>query len=172
MKSIFKVFLFLVIGLIVYHLLAPYEFVMPVKGANKNSYNQESFWAYPWGTSGHHKGVDIFQKKGTPVLSATRGIVLFKGVLSKGGNAVLVFGPRMRMHYYAHLDIIEVGYFTLLAAGEQIGTVGTTGNAKGKPPHLHYSIGRIIPKIGGTEDWGKRFYENPTPLLNEALTKK
>ncbi len=142
---------------------------MPVKGANRKSYNQLSFWAYPWGSSGHHKGVDIFQKNGTPVLSATIGIVVFKGVLSKGGNAVLVFGPHLKLHYYAHLDTIYVDYFTLVSAREQIGTVGTTGNAKGKPPHLHYSITRIIPRITGTGSLEKRFYVDPIPLLNKAV---
>jgi len=147
----------------------PYEYVMPVKGANRSSYSQRSFWAYPWGTSGHHKGVDIFAKKGTPVLSATRGIVVFNGVLSKGGNAVLVFGPWFRQHYYAHLDNSEVGLFDFLSPGERIGTVGTTGNAKGKPPHLHYAIGRLIPKLEGEMEWSKRFYQDPTPELNRAV---
>jgi murein DD-endopeptidase MepM/ murein hydrolase activator NlpD len=145
---------------------------MPVKGAGKWSYNQNSFWAYPWGSSGHHKGVEIFQKKGTPVLSATKGVVVYKGVLSKGGNVVLVFGPRLRLHYYAHLDTIQVGYFTFLSAGDQIGTVGTTGNAKGKPPHLHYSITRLIPRLETKEEWEKRFYDNPIPLLNDAVKNK
>lgn len=172
MKWILKVILFFFIALSVYYILDPFVFVMPVKGASKSSYNQQSFWAYPWGSSGHHKGVDIFQKKGTPVFSATKGIVVFKGVLSKGGNAVLVFGPRLRLHYYAHLDTMQVGYFTLLSAGEQIGTVGTTGNAKGKPSHLHYSISIIIPRLEGTEEWEKRFYDNPIPLLNDVVKDK
>jgi murein DD-endopeptidase MepM/ murein hydrolase activator NlpD len=98
--------------------------------------------------------------------------VIYKGVLSKGGNVVLVFGQRLRLHYYAHLDTIEVGYFTFLSAGDQIGTVGTTGNAKGKPPHLHYSITRLIPRLETKEEWEKRFYDNPIPLLNEAVKDK
>jgi murein DD-endopeptidase MepM/ murein hydrolase activator NlpD len=172
MKSVLKVILFFIILFSVYCILAPSEYVMPVKGATRSSYNQQSFWAYPWGSSGHHKGVDIFHKKGTPVLSATKGIVVFKGVLSKGGNAILIFGPRLRLHYYAHLDAMQISYYDLVNAGEQIATVGSTGNAKGKPPHLHYSISRIIPRIGGTEEWIKRFYDNPIPLLNAAVAHK
>ena len=172
MKWFLKIILFFLIGLTLYYFLDPYEFRMPVKGAGKWSYNQNSFWAYPWGSSGHHNGVDIFQKKGTPVVSATKGVVVYKGVLSKGGNVVLVFGPRLRLHYYAHLDTILVGYFTFLSAGDQIGTVGTTGNAKGKPPHLHYAISRLIPRLETKEEWVKRFYDNPIPLLNEVVKDK
>lgn len=146
-----------------------HKYVMPVKGAKRSSYSQRSFWAYPWGSSGHHKGVDIFAKKGTPVLSATRGIVVFNGVLSKGGNAVLVFGPWFRQHYYAHLDTSEVALFDFLSPGERIGTVGTTGNAKGKPPHLHYAIGRLIPSLNPEMKGSRRFYQNPTPALNDAV---
>ncbi len=46
---------------------------MPVAGATISSYNQNSFWAYPWGKSVTHKGVDIFAKEGTAVLSSTGG---------------------------------------------------------------------------------------------------
>jgi murein DD-endopeptidase MepM/ murein hydrolase activator NlpD len=91
--------------------------------------------------------------------------------LSKGGNAVLVFGPWFRQHYYAHLDNSEVGLFDFLSPGERIGTVGTTGNAKGKPPHLHYAIGRLIPKLEGEMEWSKRFYQDPTPELKRAGTE-
>lgn len=45
------------------------------------------------------------------------------------------------MHYYAHMQQfadIEVGEW--VEAGEVIGYVGDSGNAKGTPPHLHYGI--------------------------------
>jgi murein DD-endopeptidase MepM/ murein hydrolase activator NlpD len=126
-------------------LLYPQNFSMPVDGATKKSYNQKSFWFYPWGTSGTHKGVDIFARKGTPVRSSTSGFVLYTGQLKLGGNVVLVLGPKWRLHYYAHLDKIETTNYAFIANGEQIGLVGTSGNAKGKPSHLHYSITTLIP---------------------------
>jgi len=166
-----KIFLFCFLVIIVFLLLVafvPYNYVMPVKGAGIKSYSQQSFWVYPWGKSGHHKGVDIFAKQGTPVLSATKGIVVYVGQLSLGGNVVLVVGPRFKTHYYAHLKKIKTTSLSLVSEGEEIGEVGTTGNAKGKPPHLHYSIGQTLPKIFSEGPIVKRFYTDPTPLLNKG----
>jgi murein DD-endopeptidase MepM/ murein hydrolase activator NlpD len=166
-----KIFLFSFLVIIVFVILnafVPYNYVMPVKGAGIKSYSQKSFWAYPWGKSGHHKGVDIFAKQGTPVLSATKGMVVYVGQLSLGGNVVLVVGPRFKSHYYAHLKKIKTTSLSLVSEGEEIGEVGTTGNAKGKPPHLHYSIGQTLPNVFGEGPILKRFYTDPTPLLNKG----
>ena len=171
MRKLVLILILIPVCFLIYLQLDPLGYVMPVEGATRSSYSQQSFWAYPWGTSGHHKGVDIFAKKGTPVVSATRGIVVFNGVLSKGGNAVLVFGPWLRQHYYAHLERSDVHLFEMLSAGDPIGSVGTTGNAKGKPPHLHYSISRIIPRFGEDLSGNKRFYHDPTPDLNKVAGK-
>src|SRR5688572_3446538 len=85
----------------------PQDLLMPVKGANAGSYHHASFWYFPWGRSVTHKGVDIFAKEGTPVLSATKGLVLYTGQINMGGNVVLVMGPKWRLHYYAHLREIK-----------------------------------------------------------------
>lgn len=61
---------------------SPESIIMPVKNANRNSYDQNSFDAPRVGHS--HKRVDIFARRGTPVLSATSGIVVYTGVLSLG----------------------------------------------------------------------------------------
>jgi murein DD-endopeptidase MepM/ murein hydrolase activator NlpD len=60
---------------------------------------------------------------------------------------ISVLGPKWRIHYYAHLQSISVHAGEYVSAGKQIGTVGTTGNAVGKPPHLHYSIISQIPYL-------------------------
>jgi murein DD-endopeptidase MepM/ murein hydrolase activator NlpD len=147
---------------IIYFQLVSSEFVMPVKGANRSSYSQKSFWAYPWGESGHHKGVDIFAKRGTSVVSSTHGVVIFTGVLKRGGNAILIIGPKMKMYYYAHLDSIMIQKYSIVKAGDPIGKVGNTGNAKTKPYHLHFSIRNVFP-------FRQRGYQNPTPLLNNSI---
>jgi murein DD-endopeptidase MepM/ murein hydrolase activator NlpD len=153
--------------------LIPSRFVMPVEGATIKSYDQKSFWAYPWGKSVYHKGVDIFAKQGTPVLSSTKGFVVFTGQFSLGGNVVLVMAPGWKLHYYAHLKEIKTSSFSLVSEGDQIGTVGTTGNAKGKPPHLHYSIQRFFPRLESRQfiPDKKSFYVDPTPWLNASLSK-
>jgi murein DD-endopeptidase MepM/ murein hydrolase activator NlpD len=160
----FSLFLILLIGL-----LLPQTFINPVKGADNRSYNSESFWYYPWGKSGTHKGVDIFAKEGTAVGSATGGWVIYTGELKMGGNVVLILGPKWRLHYYAHLQRIDANIFSWTHQGGQIGTVGTTGNAKGKPAHLHYSIVTLIPypwRIDtAPQGWKKMFYLNPIEFL-------
>jgi len=152
-------------------LLYPQNYSMPVEGASQSSYNQQSFWFYPWGKSVTHKGVDIFARQRTPVLSATSGLVLFTGQLNLGGNIVLVLGPKWRLHYYAHLNEITTSNFSLIGGGEQLGTVGTTGNAAGKSPHLHYSMATLIPYFWRIDNerqgWKKMFYLNPIDYLGE-----
>ena len=167
-----KIFIGLVILTIIGYLI-PENFKMPVEGANRKSYSQNSFWAYPWGRSVTHKGVDIFSKKGTTIRSATPGFVLFKGINKIGGNVVLILGPKWKLHYYAHLDCIKANRFSFVSTESIIGTVGTTGNAAGKPPHLHYTMKSIIPypwqMDKGKQGWKKMFYENPIVYLNASV---
>jgi peptidoglycan LD-endopeptidase LytH len=150
-------------------LLIPQKFVNPVEQADNNSYNSESFWYFPWGKSGTHKGVDIFAKEGTLVKSSTGGLVVYTGEIKIGGNVVLILGPKWRVHYYAHLKDINTKLFEWTNVNEQIGTVGRTGNAKGKSPHLHYSIVTLVPypwKIAkSNQGWKKMFYLNPIEYL-------
>jgi murein DD-endopeptidase MepM/ murein hydrolase activator NlpD len=88
-----------------------------------------------------HHGVDIFARRGTPVLAAAGGIVSSVGTNGLGGNVVWIARPgRREMHYYAHLDQQLVRPGTLVEAGDAIGTVGNTGNAKRTAPHLHFGI--------------------------------
>jgi murein DD-endopeptidase MepM/ murein hydrolase activator NlpD len=152
-------------------LLYPQNYSMPVEGASQSSYNQQSFWYYPWGKSVTHKGVDIFARQGTPVRSTTSGLVLYTGQLKLGGNIVLVLGPKWRLHYYAHLNEITTSNFSLVGGGEQLGTVGATGNAAGKSPHLHYSLATLIPYFWridtDRQGWKKMFYLNPIDYLGE-----
>ena len=156
--------------LLLANFIIPQKIKMPVEGATINSYSQHSFWAYPWGKSVTHKGVDIFANRGTAIHPATPGIVIFKGQNERGGNVVMILGPKWRIHYYAHLDCIKTKSFSFVSSKSIIGTVGTTGNAIGKPPHLHYTIKTIIPypwRIDNSvQGQRKMFYLNPVTYLN------
>ena len=139
--------------------------IIPVEGATKNNWNANTFWHPHWGKSVVHHGIDIFAKKGTPVLSSTNGIVILCRPYGSGGNSIMVLSPFIKLHYYAHLDKFNTNMFDIVKQGEQIGTVGDTGNAKGKEPHLHYGIMTPIPYIwrwdSSTLGWRKMFYLNP-----------
>ena len=152
-------------------LLIPHGKHMPVKGATAADYHPESFSYYPWGKSVTHKGVDIFAQEGTDVQSTTPGIVVFSGNIAVGGEVVSVVGPKWRLHYYAHLNYRSVALFSLAQTGKKIGAVGRTGNAAGKPPHLHYSIFSLVPlpwRIDNApQGWRKMFYLDPIDYLSD-----
>ena len=78
----------------------------------------------------------------------------------------MVLGPKWRFHYYAHLDEIKTFVFKPLKRGAVLGAVGDTGNAKGKPPHLHYAITSPFPYPNLYDDvavqgWKRMFHLNP-----------
>jgi murein DD-endopeptidase MepM/ murein hydrolase activator NlpD len=88
-----------------------------------------------------HHGVDIFARRGTSVIAAADGIVSKVGTNGLGGNVVWVVRPlRGERHYYAHLERQLVTAGTFVKAGDVIGTVGNTGNARTTAPHLHFGI--------------------------------
>jgi murein DD-endopeptidase MepM/ murein hydrolase activator NlpD len=138
---------------------------MPAQGANSSDYNPKSFWFYPWGKSVSHKGVDIFAKKGSKINASTAGLALYAGNIRMGGNVLLILGPKWRLHYYAHLDTLRSSALSFVNQETVIGTVGATGNAAGKSPHLHYSIMTVIPYVwridSDKQGWRKLFYLNP-----------
>jgi len=159
--AIYFLFVILIIGLFL-----PLRIIIPVSGANSSSWNADSFWYYPWGQSGVHKGIDIFAGKFTKVVSPVYGWVVSVDSTSIGGNALKILGPQWTVHYFAHLETITVNKFELIKQGTVLGEVGNTGNATGKPPHLHYSIFSLLPRLwlyDGQVKQGylKMFYLNP-----------
>lgn len=142
---------------------------IPVQGASSKDWNLKAFWAEPWGKSGVHKGIDIFGKLNTPVLSTTYGVVIFTGEIAMGGKVVAVLGPKWRVHYYAHLNDGSVFIGEPVWSGKPIGLLGDTGNAKGKQPHLHYSIVTLVPYLwradSSTQGWKKTFFLDPNKIL-------
>jgi murein DD-endopeptidase MepM/ murein hydrolase activator NlpD len=155
-------------------LFCPEKMVIPVQGATTADWNHETFWYYPWGRSVVHKGIDIFAAEGQDVNAATGGIIVrTRRSTTGGGNTVVVLGPKWRLHYYAHLKEISVSNGEHVARGDCIGTVGTTGNAIGKPAHLHYSIVTAVPhpwRIDSSrQGYLKMFFLDPGKKLLDAF---
>ena len=103
-----------------------------------------------------HRGIDIAAPRGTPVLAVEEAEVERVDRTPLGGLVVWLRELRStRRHYFAHLDAVVVRRGQRVAAGAQIGTVGTTGNAAHTQPHLHYQVfddGRLMdpePFLGG-----------------------
>lgn len=117
---------------------------LPVPVAGVRPSGLADTWGAARSGGRRHEGIDIFAGRGTPVISATRGVILRVGTNELGGKIVTVFGPGGYRHYYAHLE--DYGRFKegdLVLPGDTIGFVGTSGNARGTPPHLHYGIYRF-----------------------------
>ncbi len=164
----------IITGIVLAGFILPDQLVIPVLKASKKDWNHETFWYEPWGRSGVHKGIDIFASYGRPVISACSGVVVFQGQLSRGGNVVAVLGPKWRIHYYSHLSTLSPHTGRFVSPGEILGEVGDSGNAKGKPPHLHYSIITVLPYPwrwdDSTQGWKKMFFLDPGHLLLEKGT--
>lgn len=128
----------------------------PVDGA-RDGRDFTNDWGYPRPGGRSHEGTDIFETRGTPVRSVGNGTV--KEVrytdTGLGGLYVSIWVSPSEHWYYAHLDSIVGGLApgVPVSDGQQIGTVGNSGNARTTPPHLH--IGHYFDDVA----------ENPYPIL-------
>lgn len=148
------------------------ELKNPVKDASSKSWDKQSYWYYPWGNSGVHKGIDIFAPHKAIVLSPVDGLVIDAGYGKNGGNYLYMVSKEMRVYYFAHLNITKVKTLDYVKKGSQLGEVGNTGNALSKPYHLHFSVFSLVPIIknydgSSYEGWKKMFYLNPEKLIVE-----
>ncbi|WP_425510614.1 M23 family metallopeptidase [Xanthomonas dyei] len=138
----------------------PQTLQIPVKNVRARQI-ADTFGA-PRGRDRSHAGVDIFAPRGTPVIATTRGVVSAIRDAGLGGKQVWVLGPAMERHYYAHLDDWAPGLAVgdVVEPGTSLGMVGTTGNARGTPPHLHYGV------------YGRNGAYDPLPLLRKTTPKQ
>ena len=116
------------------------KLAFPVKnGSNRDI---QSHWGVAReGGLRKHEGVDIFNKKGTPILAVEDGTIARVGTNHLGGKVVWqrlgMFGQSI---YYAHLDSQAVSTGQTVKKGDIVGFMGNTGNAKTTPSHLHFGI--------------------------------
>jgi len=110
-----------------------------------------------------HEGTDIFAPAGAQVLAVADGRVRH-ATEPKGGKVVYLQESNGTRYYYAHLaawaDPLKPGKTKSVEAGDLIGYVGDTGNAKGSPPHVHFEY---RPKGGEKAD--------PFPVLSSLVVE-
>lgn len=112
----------------------------PVPGKQRGKIG--SFWgAARDGGARSHEGIDIFAAKRTPTVAVADGRVQ-RVQENRLGGKVVFFRPKDKnlSVYYAHLDEQLVSAGQNLKAGDTIGLIGNTGNARTTPPHLHFGI--------------------------------
>jgi murein DD-endopeptidase MepM/ murein hydrolase activator NlpD len=113
-------------------------YVFPVYGPV--SYT-DSFGAYS-ALLGFHHGDDIFAPLGAPILAVAKGTVFSVGWNTLGGNRLWLRDRQGNEFYYAHLSAyspIAVNG-ARVNAGDVLGFVGNTGDARTTPYHLHFEI--------------------------------
>ncbi|HEX2153060.1 MAG TPA: LysM peptidoglycan-binding domain-containing protein [Acidimicrobiia bacterium] len=106
--------------------------VCPVSGA---TYVND--WGFPRSDGRFHQGTDLFAPRGTEVVAPVGGeIKLITGTV--GGLQFFLHGDDGVTYVGTHLDAF--GRSGRVEAGQVIGYVGDTGNARGGPTHLHFEV--------------------------------
>lgn len=103
-----------------------------------------------------HQGTDIFAVRGTPVRAPADGSVRFTQEAA-GGKSAYVKTADGTFYYMTHLNGFNMAFRSgaRVKQGDIVGFVGSTGNADGGTPHLHFEV---HPGGGGAV--------NPKPFLD------
>jgi len=152
--------------------LSPYDhfyFAAPIAAAFPGEPLRDySYGGIFFGPDVIHSGIDLPAPRGTDVLAAGPGTVVWAGIglyssspnnlKDPYGNAVAIrhdFGYQNQPLYtiYAHMDEIEVVVGQWLNTGDVIGKVGSTGMTTG--PHLHFEV-----RLGEND-----FFKTRNPVL-------
>ena len=88
-------------------------------------------------SAGWHTGLDFRVKSGTPVVAAANGTVIASGWGGAYGYRIEIDHGNGYVTAYNHLSKIEISGGEV-AAGQEIGKTGTSGNTTG--PHLHFEV--------------------------------
>jgi peptidoglycan LD-endopeptidase LytH len=121
--------------------------VFPLKAGTYKPFGDTYGDSRLYGGDRVHEGTDIMAAKGTPIYSATDGVIIRKGWSELGGWRLTVKTSEGIYIYYAHMQ----GYAANIAEGQTIkkgqligyvgdsgyGPVGTTGKFT---PHLHFGM--------------------------------
>ncbi len=89
-------------------------------------------------SSGYHTGLDFAAPSGTPIRAVAAGTISKTGYSGAYGNQTVQTLEDGTELWYAHQSSISVQPGQKVAAGDVIGTVGSTGNSTG--PHLHLEV--------------------------------
>ena len=115
---------------------------------------------------GQHRGIDVAAPRGAAVRAACAGRVRFAGRVAAFGRAVSVACGGLVVSY-GHLGSIATRRGAAVAAGERIGTVGTSGAPSSPTPHLHLGARRAGEPHGYVDPL--RFLPTTRPTSPPAL---
>lgn len=117
----------------------------PVMGTITSPYGLRTHPIF--GTLKLHDGTDIGAPNGTPVNAACSGLIVTAGpAVAYGDHYVIIDCGAGVFTKYGHMDSQKVAEGDAVAAGQQVGTVGSQGYSTGN--HLHF----IVEVNGATTD--------------------
>ncbi len=88
-----------------------------------------------------HRGIDILAPRGTPVIAAADGTVIWSGPADCPGEVVTLEHGHDFKTWYSHLDVRFVAKGETITRGQVIGLVGLTGTCTAPgAPHLHFEL--------------------------------
>jgi murein DD-endopeptidase MepM/ murein hydrolase activator NlpD len=111
-------------------------------------------WGYPRSGGRSHQGTDMFADRHTPIVAVADGTVRavdhtdnYRSGTSSGdlgGRSISVWTASGEYWYFSHLEAVADGMSpgVRVAAGDVIGFVGNSGNARTTPTHVH--VGRYV----------------------------
>lgn len=108
----------------------PGRFIWPLKGQVSSAFGIRNGMK--------HSGIDIKAPLGTPVVAAAAGEVIYRGQLRGYGNILILRHSEDHTTVYAHLEQMLVSEHQRVQQGDQIATVGNSGQSDGT--HLHFEV--------------------------------
>ncbi len=105
--------------------------IWPVKGQLTSRFGNRS--------GRHHDGIDIGARRGTSIIAAAEGKVMFAGWGPTGYGLMIIIKHKNDLTtVYAHNSHIHVHKNQMVKQGRRIASVGSTGRSTG--PHLHFEV--------------------------------
>ncbi|ACG73735.1 Peptidase M23 [Anaeromyxobacter sp. K] len=135
--------------------VAPGALAAPLQGRLTSAFGPR---ADPFtGAATRHDGVDVAAPEGTPVRAPAAGVVVRAGPRGGYGNAVEVDHGGGLLTLYGHAAEVRVRPGQVVAAGDELALVGSTGRSTG--PHLHFEVrmrGRAIDPARALKIYARR----------------
>ncbi|MDZ7289699.1 MAG: M23 family metallopeptidase [candidate division KSB1 bacterium] len=107
--------------------------LLPVEGFLTTEFSRNAL--FPFRT---HPGIDIAAKRGSIVVAAGSGQVVFANWTYDLGNLIIIHHGGTLFSYYGHNEQILARDKAFVKKGEPIALLGTSGKSSG--PHLHFEI--------------------------------
>ncbi len=85
-----------------------------------------------------HHGIDCRARRGTPILAAADGKVVYSGWMSGYGRVIKIQHADNYLTLYAHQSRLKAKVGQLVKKGDIIGYTGNSGRSTG--PHLHFGL--------------------------------